>query len=148
MPKRSRSGDVSKPVRVDRREDRGDVLPLERGAGDGADADAELLADDVREARLAEARRPDEQDVVERFAALLGRSQRDAELLLHALLADEVVEAARPERLLDRLLVLLQRRREKRRRGHAALFNVRRTRSSVGSSGTESASARSPSPRV
>src|SRR5439155_9657564 len=122
--------------------------PLERGAGDGADADAELLADDVREARLAEPRGPDEQDVVERLAALLGRRQRDAELLLHALLADEVVEAARPERLLDRILVLLQRRREKRCRGHAALFNARRTRSSAGSSGSVSASARSASTSV
>ena len=55
---------------LERGEDRRDVaLALERGAGDGADADAELLADDVGEARLAEARRADEQDVVERLAA-------------------------------------------------------------------------------
>ena len=51
--------------------------PLERGPCDRADADAELLADDVREARLAEARRPDEQHVVERLAARLRRGERD-----------------------------------------------------------------------
>ena len=56
-------------ARLERGEDRGDVLPLERRPGDRADADAELLADDVREARLAEPRRAGEQDVVERLAA-------------------------------------------------------------------------------
>ena len=44
-------------ARLERREDRSQVaLALERRPGDRADADAELLADDVREARLAEAR--------------------------------------------------------------------------------------------
>ncbi len=109
---------------------------------------AELLADDVREARLAEARRPDEQHVVERLAARLRRGERDPELLLDALLADEVVEAARPERLLDGLLVLLDLRCEKRCAGHAALFNASRTRSSGGSAGSVSASARSASTSV
>ena len=57
-------------ARLQRGQDRRHVaLPLERRPGDAADADAELLADDVREARLAEARRPDEQDVVERLLA-------------------------------------------------------------------------------
>ena len=55
-------------------------------------ADAELVADDERERRLAEPRRADEQDVVERLAARLGRLERDRELLLDALLADEVGE--------------------------------------------------------
>ena len=46
-------------------QDRGDVaFPLEGGAGDRAQADAELFADDVGEARLAEARRTDQQQVV------------------------------------------------------------------------------------
>ena len=44
-------------ARLERREDRGDVaLALERGAGDLADADAELVAHDLRERGLAEAR--------------------------------------------------------------------------------------------
>ena len=93
-------------ARLDRGEDRGDVLPLERGAGDRADADAELLADDVREARLAEPRRPDEEDVVERLAPPLRRLERDRELFLDARLADELVEPARPEALLDLFLVV------------------------------------------
>ena len=59
---------------LERGEDRRDVaLPLECGAGDRADADAELLPDDVGQARLAEPGRPDEQDVVERLAACLRR---------------------------------------------------------------------------
>ena len=90
------------------------------GTGDRADADAELLADDVREARLAEARRADEENVVERVAARLRRGERDRELLLHALLADEVGEAARPQRLLELLLFLCDHRCQELR-AHAAL---------------------------
>ena len=68
------------------------MSPLRSSAGPGdlADADAELLADDLRERGLAEAGRAREQDVVERLAARLRRVERDRELLLHALLADEV----------------------------------------------------------
>ena len=55
-------------------EDRGHVaLALERGPGDRANADAELLANDRRERRLPETRRAGEQDVVERLAASLRR---------------------------------------------------------------------------
>src|SRR5689334_6277269 len=88
-------------ARFERGEDRGDVLLLDGGAGDRAQADAELLADDVGERRLAEARRPCKQHVVERFAAPLRRGERDLELFLDALLADELVEAPRAERALD-----------------------------------------------
>ena len=124
------------------------IAPLERRPRDGPDADAELLPDDVGEARLAEARRPDEQDMVERLAARLRRGKRDAQLLLDALLPDEVVEVPRPERLLDGLLVLLDLRCEKRGAAHAALLNASRTRSSGGSVGSVSASARSASTSV
>ena len=95
-------------ARLDRRQDRGDVLLLERRPGDGAEADAELLADDLRQGRLAEPRRPGEEHVVERLAAPLGRVERDAELLLDPLLADEVVEPARPQRALDLLVLGVQ----------------------------------------
>ena len=80
---------------LERRQDRGDVaLALERGPGDRAQPDAELLAHDLRERRLAEARRADEQDVVERLAARLRGGEGDLELLLDTLLADELGEAA------------------------------------------------------
>ena len=82
-------------ARLERRQDRRDVLLLERRAGDGAQADAELLADDLGQRRLAEARRPDEEDVVERLAAGLRGVERDPELLLDPLLPDELVEPAR-----------------------------------------------------
>ena len=71
------------------------------------------------------------------------RVQRDAQLLLHALLADEVLEAARPERPLDLVVLRLERGREELL-GHAAL-SAWRTRSSAGRSGSTSASARSAS---
>ena len=47
------------------------------GPGDLPDADAELVADDLRERRLAEPGRPGEQHVVERLAARPRRFERD-----------------------------------------------------------------------
>src|SRR6266540_3737551 len=79
-------------------EDRGHVtLALERGAGNRANADSELLAEDEGEARLSEPGRPDEKNVVERFAARSRSLERDAQLLLDALLSDEVVEPRRSQ---------------------------------------------------
>ena len=121
-------------------EDRGHVaLPLQRRTGDGADADAELLADDLRERRLAETGRADEKDVVERLAARLRGRERDRELLLDALLADELVQPARPERPLELLLLWVEDFR--RHSAHAACLSASRTRSSAGRSGSTEASA-------
>ena len=114
-------------------------LPLEGGAGDRADPDSELLPDDVGEARLPEPRRPDEQDVVERLLPRLRRLERDRQLLLEALLADELVQVARAERALDLIVLSLQDGREELL-AHAAC-SARLTRSSGGSSGSVSASA-------
>ncbi len=85
-------------VRLEARQDRRHVaLALDRRTGDRADADAQLVAHDVRERRLAEARWAGEQHVVERLAAVLRRRQRDRQLFLDALLPDEVVERARTQ---------------------------------------------------
>src|SRR5207245_114379 len=73
------------------REDRSHVaFTLARGSGNSANANGELVAQDVREARLAESRWAGEEDVVERLAAVLGRLERDRQLLLDAFLAHEV----------------------------------------------------------
>ena len=107
-------------ARLERSEDRRQVaLPLERRSGNRADPDAELLADDVREARLAEAGRPDEQHVVERLRAGDRRREHDLELLLEPLLSDEVAEMSRPERAVELVLVLAQRRGEELRLGRS-----------------------------
>jgi hypothetical protein len=83
---------------IEARQDRGEVaLALDRRPRNRADADAELVADDERERRLAEPRRACEQNVIERLAPRLRRVERDRELLLDALLSDEVVERARPK---------------------------------------------------
>ena len=49
-------------------------------AGGGAEIDAELLRHDLRQRRLAEARRPDEQHMVERLAAALRRLDEDLQI--------------------------------------------------------------------
>ena len=74
----------------------------------------------VARRRLAEPRRADEQDVVERLAAAARGLERDLELLLRALLADELVELPRAKRLLD-LLVALPEHGGEELAGHAAL---------------------------
>ena len=55
------------------------------------------LRDHVGERRLAEARRTVQQHVIERFAALLGGGDRDLQVLADAILADVLVERARPQ---------------------------------------------------
>ena len=63
--------------------------------------DLHLVGDDVRERGLAEPGRPEQEDVVERFAAPLRRLDEDAQVVDDALLADVVGEAARAERDFD-----------------------------------------------
>src|SRR5262249_1551838 len=125
--------------------DRRNVLALEARPGDLPDADTELGADDLRERRLAEAGRAREQHVIECLAARLRRLERDLELLLHALLADEVRERARAERSLELLLGLGEHGCEELR--HAAARSASRTCSSTGSDPSTAASARSASSR-
>ena len=135
-------------LRVEPGQDRRHVaLPLERRAGDRADPDAELLANDRRERRLAEPGRPDEENVVERLVARLRRLQRDVELLLDPLLPDEVVESPWTQRLLDLFVAFTQHRREELAH-QAALLSASRTRSSAGRSGSTAASACSASTSV
>ena len=126
----------------ERGQDRGDVaLALERRPGRGAQADTELLPHDVGEARLAETRRTDQEDVVERLAARTGGFERDRELLLDPLLADELVELSRPQRAVELVLVRLDRGSEKLGVCHAASRRARRTCSSTERSGSTAARA-------
>src|SRR4051794_37116822 len=123
-------------------QDRRDVaFALERRACDLADPDAELVADDLGERRLPEPRRACKEHVVERLAACLRGVEGDLQLLLHALLPDEVAERARPERPLDLLLGVGEDGGEELR--HAALRSTARTCSSIPSESSTSESARS-----
>ena len=86
-------------------EDGGEVTgALERGAARDAQADVHLGGDDPRQRGLAEARRAREQQVVDGLAAAARGAEQDLEVLLQPRLADELVEPARPERDLLRLL--------------------------------------------
>ena len=58
--------------------------------------------------RLAEPGRADEQDVVERLAARDRRGQRDLELRLQPLLADELGQVPRPQRAVELVLLALR----------------------------------------
>ena len=123
-------------------EDRGHVaLPLERRPGDVADADAELLADDLRERRLAEPGRPDEQHVVERLAARLGGRERDRELFLDGSPGRRTRPAGAGGASARAPPPRGRGRPQRRRSPHAACLSASRTRSSAGRSGSTAASA-------
>ncbi len=90
-------------------------LALERRAGGRDERHPQLLGDDPGEARLAQAGRAGEQHVVERVAARGRRRDRDAELLLELLLADELLEPARAQRRVELVLGALVRRLQRGR---------------------------------
>ena len=75
------------------------------GTGRLAQVDAELVRDDVRQRRLAEARRTEQQHVIERFLALSRRLDEDRQLAADLLLPDVFVEQARAQRALDDVLL-------------------------------------------
>src|SRR4029079_8924483 len=60
---------------------------------------------DMRERRLAETRRPEQQYVIERFGAPLGRFDEDFELTARLFLPDVLVELVRAQRALERFFV-------------------------------------------
>ena len=94
--------------------------PLEHGAGSLMQIDAELVGDDVRERRLTQARRAEQQRVVERLAPLPRGRDEDLELRLHARLADVLGEPARPHGAIERFVLF----RRERRDDSAALLDV------------------------
>ncbi len=79
--------------------------PLEHRAGRLPHADAEFVCDDVCERRLAEARRAEDQDVIECLAATAGRFDEDAHLLLDRRLADELGHLPRTHRAFEHLVL-------------------------------------------
>ena len=86
-------------VRLEIGELRGEIARLGDHRPRGrAEIDAELARDDLRQRRLAEARRADEQHVIERLAARLRRFDEHLEVLARRLLAGEVGEHLRAQR--------------------------------------------------
>src|SRR6185295_3477286 len=79
--------------------------PLEHGPGGGPDVDVHFLRHEERESRLAESRGAEEQRVVERLLAVLGRVDRDLQRLLHFRLTDELVESGGTQRGVGESLV-------------------------------------------
>ena len=71
------------------------------GPGGGAEADAQLARDDLRQRGLAEPRRAEEQHMVERLAAALRGLDEHAQILARRLLPDELVERLGPQRGVD-----------------------------------------------
>ena len=77
---------------------------LEHRPGGGAQRRVHLLGQDVRQGRLAEPGRPEEQHVIQRLAALPRRADEHLQILDDPVLADILRQLPRPQRLLHRSL--------------------------------------------
>jgi hypothetical protein len=77
----------------DRRQVAGLVQHRARG---GAEVDAQLAGDDLGQGGLAQARRAEQQHVVQGLAPALGRLDEDAQIALGLLLADELGQGLGP----------------------------------------------------
>ena len=87
-------------------EQRGEVAgPGDHRARGRAEIDAELARDDLRQRRLAEAGRADEEDMVERLLAGAGGLDEHLEVGAGLRLADEIGQHLRPERGVRRVVV-------------------------------------------
>ena len=76
--------DEQNVARLEIGQERGEIAgALDDRAGGGAELDAQLARDDLRQRRLAETGRAREQHVIERLAALLGRRDEDAQIVAH-----------------------------------------------------------------
>ncbi len=85
--------------------DRGQIAgAFDRGARRGAERRAHLARDHVCERGLAEAGRAVEQDVIERLVAIARRLDEHAQVVEYAILADELLERARAQPILDAAL--------------------------------------------
>ena len=94
---------------LERGQQRGDVaLALERGPGRLDEGHVELVGQDLRQRGLAQARRPGQQDVVERLAAPARGREGDLELGPHRLLPDELVERGRAQGALELVLARVE----------------------------------------
>ncbi len=74
---------------------------LDRGPGGDSEVHAQLVGDDHRQRRLAEAWRTRQQHVIRGGAAMPGRVQHQRELLPDTWLATELVEEFRAQRCLE-----------------------------------------------
>jgi hypothetical protein len=92
---------------------------LEHRPGRLPQVDAQLGGDDVAQRRLAQARRAEQQHVIEHLGALARRADEDLELLARLGLADVVRQPLGTQRALHRLLV---------RRGRAGGHHARLAR--------------------
>lgn len=84
---------------------------LQHGAGGLAQLHAHLVGDDVGQGGLAQARRAEQQDVIQRLAALARRRDEDLQLLARALLPHVLLQGLGPQGALDGLFVGRDRRR-------------------------------------
>ena len=94
-----------------------------------AQIDAQLVGNDVAQRGLAQARRAEQQHMVQRLVALARRADKNLQLLAHLGLAHVVVQQLGPQRPLHRLFAARQRRG----RDHAR--RVQSGRGSAGGSG-------------
>ncbi len=100
--------DEQNVARLEIGQERGEIAGFgnDRSRG-GAEIDAEFARHDLRQRGLAEARRADEQHVVERFLARARRLDEHREIGARLFLADEFAQSLRPQRGVDVVVALV-----------------------------------------
>ena len=78
---------------------------LQHGARCLSQIDAHLKRDDMSQRGLAQTGRAEQERVIERFAALAGRSDENFQLITGFLLTDIFIQLLRPQCALDRFLI-------------------------------------------
>ena len=92
----------------------------DHGTRGGAKADAELARHDLRQRGLAQSRRPDEQHVIQRLAALARGFDEYGQIGARLRLADELRQQLRTQRGVAGILMAALRRDDARGRAHFA----------------------------
>src|SRR6266545_1895103 len=102
------------------RKDTNDIARfLQRRPGGGADGGLHLVGQDVRQRGFAEARRAEEQNVIERLLAIARRSDGDLQVRFDFLLTDVLLETFRSKREFGLDLVFERLRRKYASVGHS-----------------------------
>ena len=80
---------------------------LQHRTGSGVQAHSQLVGDDMRQCRLPQTRRAVEEDVIQRFAALVGGRYRNTELFLDLFLPQHLVHRFGAESVVEIPLISL-----------------------------------------
>ena len=113
--------DEKNVARLEICKERGKIASLgDHRAGGGAEIDAELARDDLRQSGFSQARRPDEQHMIERFLTSARGLDEHREVGARLFLTDEFSKPLRPQARIDVVVAFFRGNQPARRGAHFA----------------------------